>query len=243
MTWTTRFKLAAVALVIIALLAAITVVVNQKATQVTAGSAAIAAEEFTVGTDYSGNITRSYVEVGDTVTKGQKLFEVQSASAVQSVGTGMLPYSGEGYSVSKTGAMVFVSTVAGIVSDIASKDGEFVQAGARLATVDEADSLFVAGDYSVSAADYDRVQKGADVRLMLPNKSTLSGRVVSFSATTSHNQALTHVVISSPELVQGAANGLVTPGTPVTATLSLRDDGMLTGAQETMAAFVTKIGL
>jgi pyruvate/2-oxoglutarate dehydrogenase complex dihydrolipoamide acyltransferase (E2) component len=44
-------------------------------------SASLVAEDYPVGTDYSGTITEQYVHTGDQVTAGQPLFEVQSSPA------------------------------------------------------------------------------------------------------------------------------------------------------------------
>ena len=85
MTWMNRLKMTAGMLVVLVLVAAFTMIFTQRQQQVNSTSAEIAAQEYSVGTDYSGTITRSYVENGDEVKEGDTLFEVQSLSLLQDI--------------------------------------------------------------------------------------------------------------------------------------------------------------
>jgi multidrug resistance efflux pump len=243
MTWSSRFKLLAGILVVIVLVAAFTVIFTKRQSQVVSTSASIQAEEYEIGTDYSGSIVKQFVEVGDKVTKGDKLFQIKSLSVLQDVRSDLLSYKSTSYTVTPDGTMTFLATVSGIVSKIDTKEGGFVQSGADLATIDRADSLYVLGDYTLTPRDYERIQDGAIVELMLPNQTTVDGTVKKVSVQTTEGNAETEIEVASKYLVQGAYSGLVNPGTPITATLSLRQDGMFAGAQDAMLAFVQKIGL
>lgn len=243
MTWASRFKLFAGIVVVIILVAAFTVIFTKRQSQVISTSASIQAEEYKIGTDYSGSITKQYVVDGDKVTKGDPLFTIKSLSVLQDVSSNLLSYNSAAYSVTADGTMTFKATVTGTVTDIATKEGGFVQAGADLATIDAADSLFVMGDYNLTPRDYERIQSGGTVDLTLPNQTVLAGTVKKVSVQTTDGNAQTSVQVSSKYLVQGSASGLVAPGTPVTATLHLRQDGMFAGVQDAMLAFVQKIGL
>lgn len=243
MTWTSRLKLAAAAVVIAVVIVAAFVVTTQRSGSAQSTSATIAARQYTVGTDYSGTILRSFVAVGDTVTKGEKLFTVQSLSVVQGGKSVPLPYSANGYSVDTSGVMTFRALVGGTVSAVPQKDGSFVQAGSGLATIDRSDSLYVTAQFALSPRDYERVAQGSSVSITLPNQTAVSGRVKSLSVETTNDTAMTTVTVSSAYLVPGSANGLVIPGTPVTTSVHLRQDGVLAGPQDSLRAFVQKIGL
>jgi multidrug resistance efflux pump len=243
MTWASRLKLFGGSLVVLLIVAASTVVFTQRQSQVVSTSAAIAAEEYAVGTDYSGTITKQYVTVGDTVAKGDKLFDLKSLSVKQDVSSQLLSYDSTSYSVRPDGTMTFRATVSGRVSKIDTKEGGFVTAGADLATIDRSGSLYVLGDYALTPRDYERIRQGAPVDLMLPNQTVIPGTVKQISVTTTNGTAQTEIHVASSGLAQGSYSGLVNPGTPVTATLHLRQDGVFAGAQDALLQFVQKIGL
>ena len=71
----------------------------------------------------------------------------------------------------------------------------------------------------------------------------LSGSVEKIEVQTVSGQAQSTILVSSRGLVEGTDDGLITPGTPVTATLHLRDDGPLAGPSDAFAALLRKIGL
>jgi multidrug resistance efflux pump len=243
MTWANRLKLTAGVVIIVALVAVFTGIFTQRQQQVQSTSAEISAQEYAVGTDYSGTIVKSYVETGDTVKQGDVLFEVQSLSLLQDIAKNLVTYDTPTYSVSQEGVMTFKAAVAGTVSKIDTKEGGFVQAGADLATIDKQKSLFVTADFTLTPRDYERIQDGAAVDLMLPNQTTVPGTVRLVSVETKDGNAATTIEVASTDLVEGAYSGLVTPGTPVQATLHLRDDGVLAGPMDSVRDFMRQIGV
>jgi len=243
MTWTARIKLALGLVVVLAVVAGATLVFTQRQAQVTSTSATIQAQEYGVGTDYSGTVTGQSVDVGDTVRAGDPLFEVQSLSLLQDIGRGLVTYDTDSYSVAADGTMTFRSTVDGTVASVTAKEGSFVQAGADLAVIDKVDSLTVQADFLLTPRDYERIEDGAEVDLLLPDQKTLRGVVETVAVVTKDGNAETSIRVASDGLVQGDRNGLVTPGTPVEATLHLRDDGILAGPVDQAHQFLRQIGL
>ena len=67
------------------------------------------------------------------------------------------------------------------------------------------------------------------VSLRLPDDRTVEGTVQAVSVTTENGQAKTRVTVGSDALKDPKIAELTHPGTPVAATLSLRDDGPLAG--------------
>jgi multidrug resistance efflux pump len=139
--------------------------------------------------------------------------------------------------------MTFKATVSGTVSKVQVKQGDYVQPGSDLVTIDKARSLYVTGDYTLSPRDYERVEAGGSVDLVLPNQKVLPGRVEAVTVRTTQGQAQAQITVSSAELTEGAYSGLVTPGTPVTATLHLRQDDLFAGARDAGNDFLHKIGI
>ena len=147
------------------------------------------------------------------------------------------------YTVDAEGIITLTASVGGTVSGVSTEAGSFVQAGQVLATIDGAGSLFVTAEFALSARDYSRIEDGATVDVVLPNQRTVTGTVESISVETTDGTALSTVLVSSDDLSDGAYNGLVKRGTPVSAILELRDDGVLAGVQDGVSDFLRKIGV
>lgn len=243
MTWSNRLRMVGGILVVLVIVAALTVVFNQRQSQVASTSASIEAKRYPVGLDYGGTVTTADVENGDRVAVGDTLFTLQSPSLESDLAKGLFKPTTAAYTVRDDGTIVMTASVAGTISDLSTESGSFVQAGQVLATIDASGSLFVKAEYVLSARDYSRLEDGAKVDILLPNQQVVAGAVVSIDVETSDGEAESTVLVHSDGLVDGAYNGLVKRGTPVTATLRLRDDGVFSGVTDGVQDFMRKIGV
>ncbi|NII41371.1 multidrug resistance efflux pump [Curtobacterium flaccumfaciens] len=246
MTWTNRLRLYGGILVVLVVVAACTLVFNQRQSAVASTSAAITAQEYAVGTDYGGTVTEEYVEEGDTVQEGEKLMQVQSLQLAQDIRKGVVGANTttSAYEIAPDGLITFKAEVSGTVAKLDVKAGGYVQAGSELGTIHKAQSLFVTSEFLVSPRDYGRIADGATVDLLLPNDRSLEGTVKNVSVVTDGDgQAKTTVSVESPALSASPSSGVTSPGTPVDATLHLRDDGRLSGVTDGFRDFLRQIGL
>jgi multidrug resistance efflux pump len=243
MTWATRFKLFTGLIAVLVAVAGLTVVFNQRQSQVASTSASIEAKRYPVGIDYGGTVTEAFVVDGDRVAAGDKLFTLQSPSLQSDLAKGLFKPETVAYAVDGEGVVTLTAAVAGTVTDISTEPGSFVQAGQVLATIDGAGSLFVTAEYTLTARDYARIDDGATVDVLLPNQQVITGTVDTVSVETADGAAKSTVLVKSDGLVDGAYNGLVKRGTPVTATLLLRDDGVFAGVKDGIDDFLAKIGI
>lgn len=241
MTWSNRLRLTLGLVVVLALVAVFTIVLNRRITQVTSASASIEALHLEVGTDYAGTVVRDYVEVGQEVSAGDTLVAVQSQALAHDLAIGLLSADAAPFTVTEDGTMTFVAPADGIVTSLAAGQGSFVQAGDVLATLDRADSLSVSAEYSLDPRDYERIETGAQVLVVLPNQHEISGTVASVEVRTAADRAESVITIHSDDLERGAQNGLVAPGVPVLASIDLRDDGVMAGVEQSATAFLRKI--
>ncbi len=139
--------------------------------------------------------------------------------------------------------MTYKALSDGRLSDVTAQTGGFVQNGANLATITSDGSQYALADFVLSPRDYERIVKGAPVSLRLPDDRNVEGTVQSVSVTTENGQAKTRVTVASDALKNPQIAELTHPGTPVSATLSLRDDGPLAGPTDGLRSFLIKIGL
>jgi multidrug resistance efflux pump len=243
MTWVNRLKMLAGLIGVVGLVAVLTVLFNQRQAQVSSVSASIQAAQYPVGTDYGGIVIDRLVDEGDTVTAGQELFTVQSPTLQADLAEGLVSLENVAYSVAPDGVLTLTASIDGIVTGIKTERGSFVQAGQVLATIDRSGSLFVSAQFVLTSTDYARVEEGASVDILLPNQTKLAGSLDSVEVLTVDGQAETTARVTSSGLTDGQFNGLVAPGAPVSATLSLRDDGPLAGVSDGFFGFLRTIGL
>ena len=244
MTWANRLRLAVGFIAVLAIVLVATVALSVRQTEVSSSTASVKAMTYSVGSDYAGTVVDQKVKQGDTVTKGETLLTIQSAAvAAASAARGGIPVN-ESYTVGPGGMLTLKATEPGVIETMGTEIGGFVSAGSSLATVDRAQSLYVQAKFRLDPYDFSRVQKGARVDLVLPDQRQLTGTVSQIHVTTtSGGAASAEIRVISPQLALGKDNGLASPGTPVQATLRLRDDGLLGGLRVMAADFLQKLHL
>lgn len=245
MTWINRLKLWGGILGIAALVFALTVLFNQRQSQVASVSAAVDAPASTVGSSYGGVVTDVYVKQGQTVSAGDKLFTLNSVQLQQDVGNGLKPNSTEAYDINtQKGTITYKAVSAGYVASLDAEPGSFLTGGSSMAVVVADGQRTVTAQFELEPTDYGRVEQGASARIVLPNNQTVTGSVAGVEVKTNdEGKAITFVTIESSALTDPKLVTLTRLDTPVTAIMDLRDDGWLAGPSEAMLAFFTKIGL
>ena len=76
MTWSNRFRLYGGLVLVIALVAALTLVFNQRRSQALSLTAHVVADQVTVGAQFGGVVVDQKVAAGETVDKGESLYTV-----------------------------------------------------------------------------------------------------------------------------------------------------------------------
>lgn len=241
MTWINRLRLFGGILGVLLLVAVLTLLFNQRENKAASLDATVAADTYDVGAAYGGTVIDQFVKDGDVVEKGDKLFTIQSVPLQQDLSNGLELSDNEAYDVdTKAGTLTYKATVAGQVTALQAKLGNALGTGAPFAEISVVGSEYVDAKYLLSPRDYDRVEKDAQVDILLPDNSVVTGTVSTVKVATEETKALTEVRVESPEL---SDSKLAKAGTPVTATLHLRDDGPLAGVSDQLSQFLRQIGL
>jgi multidrug resistance efflux pump len=244
MTWINRLRLFGGVLGVLLIVAVLTLIFNQRQTKVASLDATVATDTYDVGAAYGGTVIKQYVNEGDVVAKGDQLFTIQSVPLQQDLANGLKMQDTDAYDVdAKAGTLTYKATVAGQVSDLKAKLGNALGTGAPFASVSVVGSEYVEARYLLSPRDYNRVSEGANVAILLPNNQTVTGTVSTIEVATENAQALTEVRVDSKELSNESLDTLTKTGTPVVATLQLRDDGPLAGVNDQVFDFLRQIGL
>ena len=244
MTWINRLRLLAGLLVVFVVVAAATIILNQRESQVASASASIKSLSYSIGSDYPGIVVEQSVAQGDEVVQGQPMMTIQSPNLTQALSSTTIPVpTSAAYTVTDDGMLSLLATENGVVSQIDASVGGFVGAGQALATIDRGEGMFVSAEFRLEPYNFARVQKGARVEIILPDHSRIEGQVTDIRVTTVDGQADADVTIASDGLVMGDAGGLVVSGTPVTAILHLEEEGPLAGMKSAWLQFLEQIGV
>lgn len=244
MTWTNRFRLLAGLLGVLALVAVLTIVFNQRQTQAQSLTATISTDAYDVGAGYGGTVLKQYVKENDSVAVGDKLFTMQSVAMQQDVANKVKVKGTEAYDVdTKKGTVTYKATVAGQVDQIGAKLGTTLTGGQSFARITVTGSQYVEAQYLLTPRDYERVQVGAVVSVLLPDNQKVEGTISTIKVATDQGNAATKIRVDSPELANSSLTTLTKSGTPVVATVRLRDDGPLAGVSDASFDFLRQIGL
>jgi multidrug resistance efflux pump len=237
MTWAGRFRLLVGLLVVVVLAALATYKLNESRGIATSASAQILGKSYNVGTPYAGMVVRQAVEVGDQVREGDTLFVIDAAALHQDNFSGVP----ETTRIDDEGRLVVTASGPGVVTTLTATEGTFVQAATDLATVQREGTLYVQAEYTLSAKEYERIPTKAAVTIALPNQRKLDGRVDRVQVETVDGKAQAVITVVSDELVQGDQDGLVSAGTPVVATLHLRNNGMVTTVSNAVKGYLEDV--
>jgi multidrug resistance efflux pump len=238
MTWANRVRLLVGTILVLVLAALATYQLNQTRGVAVSDSAQILAKTYGVGTPYSGLVVDQLVDVGDPVTAGEPLFVIDSATLQYDVKNGFARTATEATQIDAEGRLVVLATGDGVVTEIASERGTFVQSATQLATVQRADTLYVQAEYTLTPKEYARVADDAAVTVVLPNQRAITAHVSEMKVETVAGNAQAVLTLTGDSLKDGAENGLVSAGTPVTAEVHLDNDGFVTRTANSVKAYV-----
>ncbi|WP_062462878.1 HlyD family efflux transporter periplasmic adaptor subunit [Demequina soli] len=241
MTWGNRLKLVAGLLVVLLVVAAATLVFNRRQTQVLSSTAQIESARYDVGTDYGGLVVNRYVQQGDQVHKGQRLLEIDSPTLERDIRQGLVDAT-DG-TLGKDGTVTIRAAVDGTVSDLAVDTGSYAGAGQVVATVAESGTRYAEAEFVVTPRDFARIVQQAPVELRLPDGTLLAGTVADYTVTTVDGEAHVSARVAATGLEDGADAALLQAGTPLDATLHLRDDGPLAGVTDALGNLARRVGL
>jgi multidrug resistance efflux pump len=238
MTLVGRLKLLAGLIVVLVIAALATYHLNESRGHATADSAQILARTYQVGTPYAGMVVDQKVDVGQTVKAGEPLFTIDSATLTYDIKTQQIRTTTEGTQVDAQGRLVVLASGDGTVTKVDGERGTFVQGSQDIATVERAGTLYVQADFTLTAKQYSRLDPHARVDVTLPNNHTVVGHVTQIDVKNADGKATAIVSVDVPGLKDGAQNGVVSSGAPVTATVELRNGGPVTTAVDDVKGFL-----
>lgn len=139
--------------------------------------AEISAESYSVGTDYTGLISKQFVQEGDTIAAGQTLFQVKSSTLLEQMKENGLEANQLIYPLTPEGEIILKAPKAGKVQEIFYSQGSFIPANKEIATIIDESSVKVTATFELPRRDFAQLNKNTRIEVRLPNGSYLNGTV------------------------------------------------------------------
>lgn len=226
MSFLNRLKLLGGLIVVVLILGLLTVLFNQRQNQVASITAHVEAPRTVIASPYGGLVTKQNHNPGEYVSAGEELFTITSANL-------------------KDGTITFFATIAGYLDSFTAVQGSYVNSAESLAEIVSSANKTVVARFQLNPSDYGRIEPNGKVTIHLPNGQLVEGQVMSVNIATDSatSNTVTEVTVSSDALQAEDLMLLTRRGTPVTAIMTLRDDGPLAGPTQAVYDFLLKIGL
>lgn len=228
MKFTSRVRFVFGIIVVVLIVGALSMYLNGIMSVSQSSKAELAADSMTIGTDYPGLVVKQNVEEGDTIKKGEVLFEIQSAQLNDDLTKGVVSASSLPFSVDPTTNYIQLkASEDGVVEKINYKSGSYVPNGAIVASVHTVSSLYVVAHFHLSPPDYARIDKSNKMVLRFPDNSTQTATI--FSVALVSNGDNVDTVVKARLSNADISDFRFSVGTPVEATLPLKQDNIFQG--------------
>lgn len=189
--------------------------------------ASITAQSYSVGIDYSGLVSKQFVQEGDRVEAGQDLFYIQSNVLKQSMQELNLKEEDLLYKLNDKDEIVLTAAKNGVVSKIDYTQGSFVPANKEIAQIMSSDVVFADATFRMPERDFARIKKDTVMEVSLPNGTISKGKVSSIKVQSQKQSEVTSTVQAQLKDVD-ASSFISSTATPVQAKLILNPDSFYT---------------
>lgn len=221
--------------VVIGIVAALFLYLNFSMSNIQSQKATLETDSYAVVSEYGGVLQRSYVNPGDAVKKGDKLFELDSQSLTQALRNDQVEQDSLPFEVTKSGSIILLATVPGEVQQTNFAVGAFIAPNVEIATIATEDSQYITARYLLNAPDYARINRDNPVHVTLPDNTRLEAKVFDITLEQDNEQIYTVVKARLPE--DAAILPTFSSGTPVSTTWQLNDSEW----QDSLTRFVRSL--
>jgi pyruvate/2-oxoglutarate dehydrogenase complex dihydrolipoamide acyltransferase (E2) component len=194
---------------------------NNSIATVGASSATLLLPSYSVGAEYNGMVTKQYVNVGDSVSAGQKLFEIRSDQLTSELASGTLSASSINYTPASDGGFIIAATRSGVISQINSLAGSFVTAGSPIAVITATSGASVRANFDLSGPQYNKVEPSTPVVVSLGG-SAFQATITGITQESVGGHTMTVVDANMPPI--NKSQTIYANGTPAAAKLILNSN-------------------
>lgn len=235
MGFLTRLRFFIGILLVVSLIAALFVYLNYTMSNISSQRASLEADTYTVLSEYDGVLRDQFVDPGDEVEEGDRLFEISSPSLTQALREDQTDEEDFLFEVADNGNMILLANAPGVMQQINFSDGAYIEANSEIATVATDNARYVVAYYLLNAPDYARVNRDNPVQVTLPDNSRYQAQVFDVSLEQDGEQVFTVVRARLPN--DAKVLPAFTSGTPVNTAWNLDNSAW----QNTVFEFVRRL--
>ena len=221
MNFIKRLKLVASIFLLSGLCFGLVVYENTAMAKVGANSANLVLPTFSVGSEYSGTLKKQYVFGGDTIKRGERLFELKSDQLSAALASGQLKSENLTDKLADDGGLVLIAQHDGILGDVNFIEGSFVPGGKPIAVIKGASSASVKASFELSGPQYAKLQPNTPVTVEYGGQ-TVTGTIAGITQQSLNGHTFTLVDAHLP--VVSRSQTVYSAGTPVIVHLILDTD-------------------
>lgn len=192
---------------------------NYSMSNITSQSATLESDTYAVSVEYGGVVEKQYVEIGDTVKKGDPLFELKSSSLADALQAKQVDATALLFSLTDAGNILITANNDGRVRQVNFLMGAFAPSNSQIALIDIADTQFVTTRYLLRAPDYARINRDHPVSVTLPDNKKLNAEVFDISLQKDGEKVYT--IVKARFADTAVIPETFSSGTPVSATWQL----------------------
>ena len=210
---------------VIALVGALTVFQDYRSSYRAAKDAELQADDYQVGIEYPGIITRNYVRIGDHVVKDQVLATIKSSVLISELTGAKLAVGDLNYPLNENGEVVLRASRAGTIDKIDAPDGSFVSGNKEIYDITSDESRYIVSRNVVSNEDLKLLNKDRLVEVTLYNGEKIQMKIRKITINKNGSQYI--ATIESTPIVDGLLNDLII-GMPLQTRLVLKPHNLWT---------------
>lgn len=214
-----RLKFLLGLLIVVTIVALLFLFLNFSMSNKSSQKATLETDAYAVRSEYSGVLRRQFVQPGDVVEQGDRLFEISSPSLTQALRDKRIDKDTLLFEVAKNGNMLLVANAPGTVQQINVADGAYIDTATDIATITTAETRYIIARYLLNAPDYARINRDNAVQVTLPDNSRFEAKVFDISLEQDGEQVFTVVKARLPK--DARILPTFSSGTPVSTTWQL----------------------
>ncbi len=193
---------------------------NNTIATIGANSASLNLATYAVGTTYDGLVVGQYVNQGDSVRVGQKLYEIKSDKLASQLAAGTLKAADLSSSLSSNGDIILTAQHSGIISQVDALAGSFVTGGKTLAVITGMNGATVRSNFELSNREYDKISVNTPVRVLLGAQS-VQASITGITQESSNGHTITTITAALPSIDK--TQTIYQTGAPVNTSIVLNN--------------------
>jgi hypothetical protein len=168
-------------LAVIGLVVALFLYLNYSMSNIMSQSAVLDSDTYAVSVEYGGVIEKQHVQIGDTVKKGDPLFELKSSSLADALRVKQIDATALLFSLTPDGNILITANNDGLVREVNFLTGAFAPSNSQIALIYIAYTQYVTTRYLLRAPDYARINRANPVSVTLPDNKKLDAKIFDIS--------------------------------------------------------------